>query len=133
MDYVFFSGFALVNHVLSTVNVKRPSDCVIHCLEHPSCQSINFKITGNPEHVCELNDKTEDEVALTSNSDFKYYGPSELPEVNLIIYFYTYRERAVSWRFLQFDWLREQAVSWRFLQFDWLRERAVSWRFLHAI
>ena len=71
---MYFSGFALANHVLSTVNVKSPSHCVIHCLGHPSCQSINFKIIGNPEHVCELNDKTEDEVALTSNSDFKYYG-----------------------------------------------------------
>lgn len=82
---MYFSGFALANHVLSTVtDVKRATDCIIQCLQHPSCQSINFKITGDP--VCELNDKTENEVALTSNSDFTYYGPTKLAEVNLIIY-----------------------------------------------
>ena len=158
IDYeriMYFSGFALANHVLSTVNVKSPSHCVIHCLEHPSCQSINFKIIGNPEHVCELNDKTEDEVALTSNSDFKYYGPTELPEVNLIIYFsFLYlwwasvifhcnligcvHEQAI-WLAAEVGGILEIPAIWlaaevggilRFLRFDWLRKWAESLRFL---
>lgn len=84
-----FQGFALKNQLLDTLNVESVIECTIHCLKHPSCQSINFKRTANPSHVCELNDKAQPEVALTSSNDFLYYGPSHAPKVNITVHYPT--------------------------------------------
>ncbi len=72
------TGYSLNGNVLATVNVNNAANCVIKCLEHQGCQSINFHVSANPEHVCELNSKTDNDVTLTANSDVIYYGPSEM-------------------------------------------------------
>ena len=50
----------------------------MNCLGNPSCKSINYKDTGNDENVCELNSKTDHDTALTSDSEFVYYGPENV-------------------------------------------------------
>jgi hypothetical protein len=67
------------------VNIENAGNCVIKCLQHPECQSINFHVSANPEHVCELNSKTDNDVTLTVNSDVIYYGPTLSKQVNIIL------------------------------------------------
>ena len=75
MSYFSIAGLTLSGNVLTTVNVENTANCVIDCLRHPTCQSVNFHVSANPLHACELNSKTEDDVTLTGNSDVIHYSP----------------------------------------------------------
>ena len=71
-------GYSLDGNVLATLTVNNAPNCVIKCLQHSECQSINFHVSANPEHVCELNSKTDNDVTLTAHSDVIHYGPSQM-------------------------------------------------------
>ncbi|XP_028409788.1 uncharacterized protein LOC114532472 [Dendronephthya gigantea] len=74
---------SLDGNVIETVNVIDQTNCVIICLEHPDCESINYHVvSSSPTHVCELNSKNEHDVSLTDKTDVIHYGPniSQLPD-----------------------------------------------------
>ena len=81
--FCFFTGYSLDGNILATLTVNNAANCVIKCLQHPECQSTNFHVSANPEHVCELNSKTDNDVTLTAKSDVIYYGPTQANQVTI--------------------------------------------------
>ncbi|XP_028393418.1 neurexin-4-like [Dendronephthya gigantea] len=70
------TGKYLANHVIETKHAETELECSMHCLEHGSCMSANYKISGNGKGRCELNSKTiqdtSDDDGSCSNPEFKH-------------------------------------------------------------
>ena len=66
----------LANHVIASRHVKDELKCAFHCIEHDSCASVNYKISGASKGLCELNNettqKTSDNDELRTNPEFVY-------------------------------------------------------------
>ncbi|XP_048579631.1 uncharacterized protein LOC5514058 [Nematostella vectensis] len=64
-------GYALIGHVIDTLEVDSHGDCASECLANQRCASFNHK-----ENACELNDKTAAEVSasdLVLRTGYNYF------------------------------------------------------------
>ena len=48
----------LANHVIESRQANDELKCALHCIEHDSCASVNYKISGARKGLCELNNET---------------------------------------------------------------------------
>jgi hypothetical protein len=53
----------LANHVIETRQAETEFECGLHCVQHGSCVSVNYKTAGIGKGLCELNNITMQEVA----------------------------------------------------------------------
>eukprot|EP00795_Rhopilema_esculentum_P000503 gene503-10183_t len=69
-------GFMLNGHVLMSLEVWTVRECEQHCLRHPGCSSINWKIPASGFANCQINDKSAensyDNVMLSPSSEWTY-------------------------------------------------------------
>ena len=66
----------LANHVFETKQAESELQCGMHCVGVGSCTSVNYKISGIGKGLCELNNKTLQEISDTDenmhNSEFNH-------------------------------------------------------------
>ena len=65
----------LANHVIETKQTESELQCGMHCVGVGSCTSVNYKISGIGKGLCELNNKTLQEI---SDHDEHYYTNTDL-------------------------------------------------------
>ena len=53
----------LANHVIDAKQAGSELECGMYCTIHGSCISANYKTSGSGKGLCELNDKTLQEVS----------------------------------------------------------------------
>ena len=53
----------LANHVIKTKQAKTELECGMHCIAYGLCASVNFKTSGIGKGLCELNNKTLQEIS----------------------------------------------------------------------
>jgi hypothetical protein len=58
----------LANHVIKTKQTETELECGMHCVEHGSCASINYKTSGIGKGLCELNSKILQEISDVDGS-----------------------------------------------------------------
>ena len=47
----------LANHVIKSTQTNNELECVMYCVRHDSCASVNYKVSGIGKGLCELNDQ----------------------------------------------------------------------------
>ena len=65
-------GRYLGNYVIRSLKTESEFDCSYGCLNEPECASVNFKVAGENEGLCELNSKTLQESPDETRSDPEY-------------------------------------------------------------
>ncbi|KAL9970561.1 hypothetical protein ACROYT_G022960 [Oculina patagonica] len=71
------SNRALEGHVIRTEKVPDDGSCRVKCYLEPNCMSINVGPTGEGDHVCELNNATDESPSLSGlveRQRYTYYG-----------------------------------------------------------
>jgi hypothetical protein len=58
----------LANHVIETKQANSELQCAMHCIGVRSCASVNYKISGIGKGLCELNNKTLQEISDADGS-----------------------------------------------------------------
>jgi hypothetical protein len=58
----------LANHVIETKQAESELQCSMHCVGVGSCVSINYKTSGIGKGLCELNNKTLQEISDTDEN-----------------------------------------------------------------
>ena len=53
----------LENHVIETRHANTEMECSLYCLKNASCASVNYKISGIEKGLCELNNKTFEQIS----------------------------------------------------------------------
>jgi hypothetical protein len=66
----------LENHVIETKQAESELQCSMHCVGVGSCVSVNYKTSGIGKGLCQLNNKTLQEISDTDenmhNPDFNH-------------------------------------------------------------
>ena len=82
----------LVNHVIESRQAKDDLTCVLHCIRHDSCASVNYKISGARKGLCELNNETPQSTSGNderTNTEFVYlYILKKVGKIWLHSFFY---------------------------------------------
>ncbi|XP_028393208.1 neurexin-4-like [Dendronephthya gigantea] len=81
------NGRYLANNVIAiNTNVTTEFQCIVNCVAHGSCVSVNYKTSGIGKGRCELNNKTlnaSDDDESTRNPEFKHiFTPQEMHPSN---------------------------------------------------
>jgi hypothetical protein len=67
-------GKYLPNCVFKTLETRNELHCTSYCSRDGSCVSVNFKICGKDQGICELNNRTMKEVNDGQNNpEFSYH------------------------------------------------------------
>ncbi|CAB4043149.1 Hypothetical predicted protein, partial [Paramuricea clavata] len=53
----------LANHAIETKQAESELQCSMHCVGVGSCASVNYKTSGIGKGLCELNNKTLQEIS----------------------------------------------------------------------
>lgn len=82
---VIFSGFALIGHIIVSLQAPDVFDCSFACFKDSRCRSYNFRVSG-PLHLCELSSEsvyTKPEN-YTAQGDMIYYDAGRVNSSNAI-------------------------------------------------
>ena len=66
------TGRYLGNYVIRSLQLKSEFDCGQSCMEEPDCVSVNFKVRGKNQGLCELNSKGLEELQDEGQNDAEY-------------------------------------------------------------
>lgn len=81
----------LANHVIERREEDTEFDCSLRCVGHSTCVSINYKISGNDQGLCELNNKKTEgtfDADELINIEFNH-----LAMINTVSYLFLLREK----------------------------------------
>ncbi len=71
------SNQVLEGYVIRTEQVSDDGSCRVKCYLEPNCVSINVGRTEDGDHVCELNNVTDESPSLSGlveRQGYSYYG-----------------------------------------------------------
>ena len=80
-----FSGFALIGHIIVSLQAPDVFDCSFACFKDSRCRSYNFRVSG-PLHLCELSSEsvyTKPEN-YTVQGDMIYYDAGRVNSSNAV-------------------------------------------------
>ena len=65
-------GQYLGKYLIKRWKTNSEFDCSNSCVNEPECVSVNFKVKGEDEGLCELNSRTLDELPEEGQNDAEY-------------------------------------------------------------
>ena len=65
-------GYYFGKYSIKTSTENSEFDCSNSCVNEPECVSVNFKVKGEDEGLCELNSRTLDELPQEVQRDVEY-------------------------------------------------------------
>ena len=68
------SDKAMRGRLIRREKVPSEGSCRVFCYTEPDCTSINIGLEEGGNHVCELNDATEENIALHDKKNYIYLG-----------------------------------------------------------